>query len=497
MTDTLDRAPCAGACLPGRFATDFVGLDTRYATRGAATRRVYLDSAATTLMMGTAQAFGREFLVHQANPHTSAHFAAQVASESLAWAGDVVLDFLGAPRDEYVALFMGAGATACANRLAFALRRGRPQRPLALVSAMEHHSNDLPHRAHGEVLHVGLEPTAQGPGAVSLHALETLLRARPGEVNYVAVTAASNVTGLVNPIHDIAELAHRHGALVVVDGAQSTAHAQMRLSGPDRARDIDAYFFSGHKVYAPGSPGVLVIKRALLHGVAPLELGGGIVEDVTASSYRLLDSPAAQIAGTPNVLGAVTLAAALEGLRQVGMEAIVAHERALAQHMIARLSAIPGLEIYGPTDLDAHPRVGCIGFNLAHVEHALAATLLNDEFNVAVRNGCFCAHPYARSLLGDAWQAFDTRGMDDLELERYVAVRRGMVRASVGAYTTIADIDALADGLREIGERVDDLRRGYIVDATGARSRVARADMPNFQPALVLSTLLRDRGVLA
>jgi selenocysteine lyase/cysteine desulfurase len=362
---------------------------------------------------------------------------------------------------------------------------------------MEHHSNDLPHRAHGEVLHVGLEPTAQGPGAVSLHALDTLLHARPGEVNYIAVTAASNVTGLVNPIHDIAELAHRHGALVVVDGAQSTAHMRIRLRGRDCARDIDAYFFSGHKVYAPGSPGVLVVKRALLHGTAPLELGGGIVEDVTASSYRLLDSPAAQIAGTPNVLGAVTLAAALEGLRQIGMEEIAAHERVLARHMIARLGAIPGLEIYGPTDLDAHPRVGCIGFNLTHVEHALAAALLNDEFNVAVRNGCFCAHPYTRSLLGGTWQAIDTREMDDLELERYVAVRRGMVRASVGAYTTIADINALAHGVREIGKRVDDLRRGYIVDGAGARARVPRAGMPNFQPAPMLLALLRGRGVLA
>ncbi|MBA2675450.1 aminotransferase class V-fold PLP-dependent enzyme [Ramlibacter sp.] len=459
----------------GPLASDFVGLETSYRTGRRPRRRHYLDSAATTLMMRTAQDVSLEFLKHHGNPHTTAHSSARSATAALHWARDVVRGFLGAD-DRYTALFMGAGSTACANRLAFSLARSRPGKPLVLVSSMEHHSNDLPHRRHSTVLRVPLATAGQAPGAVAMDRLEELLARHSGQVNYVAVTGASNVTGLVNPIHDIAELAHRHGALVVVDGAQMVAHMPVRLAQPDPRRDIDAFFFSGHKAYAPGSPGGLVVKTQLLAGCTPLELGGGIVRDVTESSYALdPDGEVREQAGTPNVTGTVTLAAALAALGQVGMEAIQAHEQRLLAHALERLAGVPGLEIYGPTDLAAAPRVGCISFNLRHMEHALVATALNDDFNVSVRDGCFCAHPYVRVLLKESLQELEIESLSALEIEHLAERRRGMVRASFGLYTTETDIDALVDGLAAIGRQEAHYRGRYDVDAHGARPRNAGA----------------------
>jgi len=453
----------------GAFQPEFVGLDTCYRLAdGRFTRRHYLDSAASTLALRGARQVADELLRHYANTHSQLHFSARIVSEAYGWAHARMLEFVSADPGCYTAFFAGSGCTAALNRLARALAASRPERDLALVSLMEHHANDLPHRKHaGQVLHVPLVGEAPELGRVDLAALERLLERHRGRVNCVAVSAASNVTGVINPVHDIAALAHAHDAWVVVDASQYLAHAPLAISDTGAVeRALDAVVFSGHKLYAPGSPGVAVTRRALLENQEPDEVGGGMVDDVYLSGYRVTDRfPDREEAGTPNIIGAVQLGAVVKLLQRLGMKRVHAVEQRRLQRLLTGLSAVPGVRIYGDLDLERTPRVGTVAFNLAGLEHGLATAVLNDYHNVAVRNGCFCAHPYVRELLKPELWALDL-DPDAADAASLLERRQGMVRASLGLYTTDDDIDALLAGVRDLLARPDYYRDLYEPDAS-------------------------------
>lgn len=447
---------------------NFLGLDTCYRLAdGRVTRRHYLDSAASTLALGCARAVADELLQHYANTHSTLHFSARIASRAYDWAHGQALKFVRADPDRYTAFFAGSGCTAPLNRLARVLAARRPERSVALVSLMEHHANDLPHRKHaGRVVPIPLTGAAPALGTVDLTVLERLLEQHRGRVNYVAVSAASNVTGIINPVHDIAALAHAHGAWVVVDASQHLAHAPLPISDTGALeRELDAVAFSGHKLYAPGSPGGAIVRRTLLEGGEPDEVGGGMVEEVHPSDYRVTARfPDREEAGTPNLLGAVQLGAALNALQRVGMERIHAAEQTLLRRLLAELASVPGARIYGGFDLERTPRLGTVAFNLDGLEHGLVAAVLNDYHNVAVRNGCFCAHPYVRELLKPELWELDL-DPDAGDAAAMLKPWQGMVRASLGLYTTDEDIDALLAGIRDLLARSDDYRALYFIDA--------------------------------
>ena len=447
----------------------FIGLDTVYPRAdGSRARRHYLDTAASSLMLEPAWKTADAFLRHYANTHSLLHFGARIATHACLWAHGRVLAFVGADPRRHTCIFTGSGSTAGFNRLARGLARLRPERPLVLVSDMEHHSNDLPHRKHaGEVEHIPLTGTAPAFGALDVGALKALLERHRGRVRYVAVTAASNVTGILNPLPEIARLVHEHGAWLLVDGAQMIAHAPVRM-----ADGIDFLVFSGHKVYAPGSPGVIVGERAVLSRVEPDEVGGGMVDDVSFEDYTVTEHfPEREEAGTPNIVGAVLVGAALETLMQVGMDAVRAHEQALLAPLLKSLTTRPGVRVYGDTDLARSPRVATIAFNLAGLDHALVAAVLNDYFGVAVRNACFCAHPYVREMLKpELWEAGEDLDVDSASGLVALELRKGMVRASLGLYTVQEDIDALLAG-------IDALR----ADPDGYRARYERVDEDSYR----------------
>ncbi|CAN0464782.1 unnamed protein product, partial [Phaeothamnion confervicola] len=228
------------------------------------------------------------------------------------------------------AFFVGSGTTGGMNRVARTLSQRFPERDVVITSLMEHHSNDLPHRKHfREVVHAHTASGSTAMGPVDVGAIARALEAHAGRVAYVAITGVSNVTGLLNPIREIAKLAHTHGALMVVDGAQMVAHVPVQMSGnTDPAEDIDVFVFSGHKIYAPGSPGVVVARKELFLGQEPVEVGGGMVDDVWTDRYTPTAAlPCREEAGTPNITGAIGLAAALYALDQVGMDTVYAHRR--------------------------------------------------------------------------------------------------------------------------------------------------------------------------
>lgn len=438
----------------------FMGLSTEYPLAdGGIARRRYLDSAASSLMLAPAWRTAEAFLQHYANTHSDLHFGARVATHAYAWAHERVLTFVDADPSTYACAFVGSGSTGGFNRLARSLAALRPEKSTVVVSEMEHHSNDLPHRKHADRFeHVPLTGASPALGSIDLDALEHILSKHRGNVRYVAVTAASNVTGILNPISSIARIVHAHGAWLVVDGSQMVMHAPLRMSD-----GIDFLVFSGHKLYAPGSPGVLIGRRDVLAGTIPDEVGGGMVDDVSLKDFLVAASfPDREEAGTPNIVGAVLLGAALDTLMRVGMEEIRSHEQAMLVPFLHWLSREPGVRVYGDTDLSRSPRTGTIAFNVKGLDHALVAAILNDYWGIAVRNACFCAHPYVREMLKpDLWnidEEFDTETAQGLAaLER----RQGMVRASLGLYTTQDDLDALKAAILAIVHSPQQYRAAY------------------------------------
>ena len=453
-----------------KVKTDFIGLNTTYSTvNNKEIRRVYLDSTASTLMMKAAYKAMESFYDHYANTHSLLYFSAKISTREYQWAHDRVLSFLKADPEDYTCFFTGSGTTAGINRLARVFRDYRPERNKVLVSLMEHHSNDLPHRKHAEeVIHIPLDNFGREAGCINLEEIEKHLKRNESKINYIAVTGVSNVTGIINPIYDIAELAHSYGALIIVDGAQMVSHLPVTISGhKDPNRNLDAFVFSGHKTYVPGSPGVVVCRKDILMSIEPEEVGGGMVDRVFVDRYEVTKKfPDREEAGTPNISGAIGLAAVLEVLDKAGMDIIHNEEIDLINYALIELKKIPEIHIYGETDIDLCPRAGSISFNVIGVDHGLTAAILNDYFNIAVRNECFCAHPYVKEMIiDDLLDLTSELGEDNFEEE--VFLKSGMVRASVGLYNTQEDIDTLVSALKEIISNTDELCSHYKADSLG------------------------------
>jgi selenocysteine lyase/cysteine desulfurase len=447
----------------------FIGRDTEYPTvDGKRGPRIYLDSAASTLMMAPAYEVAHEFLEHYASTHSDLHYAARGATHAFEWAHEKVLEFVDASPQTYCAFFAGSGATAGFNRMATSLSRARPERDVVLISEMEHHSNDLPHRQYcAKVVHIPCKGEFERYGALDLEKLQAIVDEYGERINYIAVTGASNVSGAITPLAEVSRIVHAVGAYLIVDASQMIAHAPVSM---DQA-DIDVLVFSGHKIYAPGSPGAVIAKTSLLNAISPAELGGGMVDDVYLAEYMPTATlPDREEAGTPNIVGAITLGAVLDLLHRVGMDKVREKEIALIDYAWRELSAIDGVKLYGPDPAEA-PRTGTITFNIQGFDHGLTAAALNDYHNIQVRNGCFCAHPYVRELLKrEMWEMDIDPDAPNAEAE--VERKRGMARASLGLYTTQADIEALVAAVRDLAGRREEIVALYEpVGSNGYRHR--------------------------
>ncbi len=479
--------------LLNKLQNSFIGRDTEYPTvDGKRSPRVYLDSAASTLMLEPAHKLGREFLQHYASTHSDLHYSAKGASHAFEWAHQRVLQFVDASADQYCCFFAGSGATAGFNRVAASLSRARPEREIVLVSEMEHHSNDLPHRHHSaRVIHVPCLGEFERYGGLDMDKLHALFNTHGDNINYIAVTGASNVTGAITPLAEVAKLAHAHGAYLVVDASQMIAHAPVSMDDAD----IDVLVFSGHKIYAPGSPGAVIARTSLLQSIRPAELGGGMVDDVYIAEFMPTDTlPDREEAGTPNIAGAITLGAVLELLTRVGMDKVREKEIGLIDFAWKGLQEIEGVSVYGPNP-DEVPRTGTIAFNIKGFDHGLTAAAINDYHNIQVRNGCFCAHPYVRELLKRELWDMDI-DPDALNSEADIERKRGMARASLGLYTTRADLEALLVAVRDLASRREEILSLYEpIGSNGYRHKnYAPAAEDIFDPNRVLQKILAATG---
>lgn len=477
-----------------RIRNQFDGLRTPYRLAdGRTVERTYLDSAASNLRLKVSDEIVRDALAHYANTHSQLHFGARIMTSLYNEAHKIVLDFVGAG-PSYTSIFVGYGVTGALNRMARVLAERSPERDVVITTIMEHHANDLPHRKHvGKVVHVPIEKDLDGDaGRVDMSALRAAVEEYKDRLNYIAVTAASNVTGVLNPVHEIARMAHDAGALIVVDAAQSAAHLPIQIEGNDEAEALDVVCLSGHKIYTPGSPGVIIARRALFEGLEPQDVGGGSVSFVDTKRYEITSKlPDREESGTPNLPGSLALAATLQLLGRIGMDVIEEDERQLTQYALTRLQQIEGIHLYGSHRLEIADRIGVVTFNVLDLRHGLVTAILNDYFGIAVRNDCFCAQPFVRQLLGisdDDGIAPDSCADSCTQREK-----PGMVRISFGLYNTRQDVDLAIDALQAIVTRPDEWKRLYVPVPDGSGDWVHRDFRFDPKKAFSLASVVDER----
>lgn len=407
-------------------AIRFLGLKVpRAVLSGPPRPGVYLDSAATTLMAEPVERVMRAYLDSgfYSNPHSKLTTPSRVTSEAIVEARGLVARLVDAPEGHAV-VFAGSGATEPLNILSTALFCDCGDRSTVVVTAQEHHSNLLPWMRSAKSC---VAVPALDDGTLDLVALERFMREAGRTVRVIAVTAVSNVTGVRNPIGEIAGIAHRYGAQILVDASQAVAHVPLSM----KRLGIDLLVASGHKMYAPGTPGFMVIPSTLpCDRIEIGNIGGGVVDRVSIEENVVefkRDIVERLEGGTVNVPGIIGLGAAAKMLLDVDLQRVQRDEQALMANLLGKLSLIPSVRLYGPGD-----RTSIVSFGIEGIGHDEIAAALNDYHAISVRSGAFCAHPYVRRLLRGATGTL------------------GLVRVSFGLYTTVGDIDALVTALRWI-----------------------------------------------
>lgn len=350
---------------------------------------VYLDNAATTQKpRAVVDAVTNYYYHDNANVHRGVHTLAERATAKFEGVRKKVAHFINAPSEQEI--IYTKGTTEALNWVAASYGRSfvKPGDEI-VISYMEHHSNLVPWQVlakkNGATLkYIDLLPDGQ----LDVASAEKKITDKTA---IVSLAHASNVLGVVNPIAEIAEIAHKHGAIMVVDGAQSTPHMKIDV----QALGIDFFAFSGHKLMAPTGIGILWGKSELLEQMSPLEFGGEMIDWVQLQETTFKQSPWKFEGGTQNIAGVVGLGAAIDYLENIGMKQIESYEKSLIASVLPELVKIDGLEIYGP--LDPAKRTGIISFNLKGLHPHDVATALDME-GIAARAGHHCAQPLMEYL---------------------------------------------------------------------------------------------------
>ncbi|WP_419955750.1 cysteine desulfurase [Neobacillus niacini] len=386
---------------------------------------VYLDSSATSqkpiTVIETVERYYKEI---NSNVHRGVHTLGTRATDAYEGAREKVRKFINAKSTQEVIFTRGTTTsinTVAQSYAAANLTAGDE----IVITYMEHHSNIIPWqqvaKRTGAVLkYIPL----QEDGTISLEDVKATVTAN---TRVVSVMQVSNVLGVINPVKEIAKIAHENGAIMVVDGAQSAPH--MKIDVQDL--DCDFLAFSGHKMCAPTGIGVLYGKKHLLENMEPIEFGGEMIDFVHLQESTWKELPWKFEAGTPIIAGAIGLGAAIDFLNEIGLENIAEHEHKLAAYALDKMSSVPGMTIYGP--LDAAKRAGLVTFNIEDVHPHDVATVLDAE-GIAVRAGHHCAQPLMKWLKASA-----------------------TARASFYLYNTEDDIDKLVEGLVKTKEYFSDV----------------------------------------
>lgn len=424
---------------------DLIGSDYVVKTMsGQQVKYLNLDNAATTPPFRAIGDKLNEFLETYGSIHRGSGIKSQISTAIFLEAHRVILDFLDARPDEY-SVVITHNTTSAVNKLARMLNLTKDDS--IFISEFEHSANDLPWRKGSRIVRI----PASHMGLMDLEYIENELRKdRTKGRRIVAISGASNITGALTPIHNVASLAHRFNAIVVVDAAQLVAHREIDLRGKRPGEQIDFIVFSGHKMYAPYGGGALVGRSDLVNRMVPDDVGGGTVDFVTHKSYDLAKDPYKRTtAGTPNVLGLLAMALSCVILKKhIGFNVIVRHEQEILNRAQQRLSTLEGVRTYGDLDYDANKKSAILAFNIDGVHPDLVAVRLAHEFGIGVRQGAMCQFMYVAKILG--LEANDMRTARRAALAGKTDRMFGIVRASFGLDNEPGDVDRLAEALIEI-----------------------------------------------
>jgi selenocysteine lyase/cysteine desulfurase len=454
------------------FRKDVAGINIKVPVIGGALHNyINFDNAASTPPLKCVWETLKEFKDYYSSVHRGTGYKSVVSTKAYDLAHEKALQFVDADPEHFTCI-MVRNTTEGINRLS--RRLGLTKNDIVLSSLMEHHSNDLPWRMRARIDYIEVDNNGQ----IDLEDLHSKLLKYGRQVKLVAISGASNVTGLMPPIGDAARIAHDHGAQFMVDAAQLAPHREIRMGKPGREDSIDFLVFSGHKMYAPFGAGVLIGPKSLFKQGDPDLVGGGAVNYVTLSQVQWAHLPDKEEAGSPNVPGAVALASAMDYLRFVGFRKIAAHEKELTKYALEKFAQLDGITLYGPTKwIPGQDRVGVISLNVDGVYHAVTAAILSFEGAVAVRNGCFCAHPYIMRLLKISDKA-SHKYRDQINAGVRSEVP-GLVRVSFGIYNTKAEIDTFFKVLKLIINRT--YKGEYLIDKHTGQVRARGFKFPEKQ----------------
>jgi len=348
---------------------------------------VYLDSAASSQKpVQVIEAIKHYYEFDNSNVHRGVHTLGSRATEAYEGAREKIAQFINA-RSANEIIFT-RGTTTALNLVASSYARSvcKPGDEI-VITPMEHHSNLIPWQQAAKATGATLKYIPlQQDGTISLADVEATITERTKVVSIVYV---SNVLGVINPVQEIGKIAHRHGAKLVVDGAQSTPHMKVDV----QALDCDFYALSGHKMCGPTGIGALYGKMELLEKMEPIEFGGEMIDFVSLHESTWKEVPSRFESGTPVIAGAVGLAAAIDFLLDIGLDEIEKHDREITAYALDRMSEIEDLRIFGPL----HDRASLITFNLGDIHSHDVSTVLDAE-GVAIRAGHHCCQPLMKWL---------------------------------------------------------------------------------------------------
>lgn len=376
---------------------------------------IYLDNAASAQVpRAVVDDIVDVYYSHKANVHRGVHSLSQEATSAMEAARERVRGFINAGSVDEV--IFTRGTTEALNLVASSYGQLLSEGDEVILTMMEHHSNIVPWQLLQQRRGIVIKVVPITPeGELDFDSYRRMFTPR---TKVVSVCQVSNVLGTVNPIAEMARIAHEHGAVICVDGAQGASHMKTDV----RALDADFYAFSSHKMYGPTGIGILYGRRELLEKMPPYQGGGEMIGHVSFAGTTWADLPFKFEAGTPDYVGAAALTKAIDYIENIGMDRIAAHENELCAYATEQMSAIPGLRIYGT----APGKAAVISFLLDGAHHYDTGILL-DQLGVAVRTGHHCAQP----------------------LMEYYGIE-GTVRASFALYNTMGEVDAFIAALKRV-----------------------------------------------
>lgn len=379
---------------------------------------VYLDSAASALKPRQVTSAIKEFYDHDySNVHRGVHALSQRATEAYEGAREKIRAFISANSTKEI-IFV-KGTTEAINLVAATYGRSRiGQGDEVIITGMEHHSNIVPWQILGQETGAVLRVVPiNDAGEMDLAAFKAMLGPK---TKLVSLVHLSNALGTVNPIEKVIDLAHAKNVPVLIDGAQATPHLKVDV----QALDCDFYAFSGHKLYGPSGIGVLYGKEALLDSLPPYQSGGDMIRSVTFEKTLYNTLPHRLEAGTPNIAGVVGLGHAIDYLQNIGLENIAAYEQELLDYATEKIGNMPGVRLVGT----AANKASVLSFVLDNIHPHDIGTIL-DQQGLAIRAGHHCAQPV---------------------MERFGIP--ATARASFAFFNTRSEIDALAEGIKQVQE---------------------------------------------